>query len=100
MTRERLEELFESNDDEFLKFDRIKQPIYPGTLRPDLYAFNLLDALVPGTQDMVSGAEHDEIFLDVDLDKLADKILDWQVIDLIRCGVRFVSEYDSLAMFA
>lgn len=99
MTRDELQKLFEDNDGEFLKFHHIKQPVFPGTLRPDLYAFNLLDAILPGKTDIVSNASHDEIFLEVDVDKLAAKILDWQVIDLIRCGVRYSGEYDCLAMF-
>lgn len=67
--------------------------------RTDLHAFMLLDSLVPGTRDMVTGAEHDEIFLNVDLDNLAEKITEDQVLDLVRCGVMYNDEFECLSMF-
>lgn len=66
--------------------------------RADLHAFMLLDSLVPCTHDMVSAVEHDEIFIEVSLDKLAAVATEEQMVELIRCGVR-LSEYDCLAMF-
>lgn len=40
--------------------------------RPDLIAFNLLDKLVPGTRDIISAAEHDQFYLDVSVEALAE----------------------------
>lgn len=87
-------ERFEMYTDEFLKFDRVRCKV---NKRPDLHAFILLDSLVPGKIDMISAAEHDEIFLDVDIEKLNDVITDEQIIELIRCGVRCSDE--GLCMF-
>lgn len=68
--------------------------------RPDLNAFLLLDKLCQTRveRDMVSSASHDEIYLDVtpvDLNGLATRE---DILDLVRCGVRY-SE-DSFCMFA
>lgn len=93
---ENISEVFDKFADEFLKFERVENKL---SNRPDLHAFLLLDSLLPGSTDMVSAAEHDEIFLDVELDQLAaTAITEEQVRDLVRCGVR-ISE-DSLCMFA
>lgn len=95
MNSEQLEELFEKHDGEFLKFDRVKNR---KSGRADLHAFLLLDEIVPGGgADIVSCAEHDEIWLDVDVDALANAATEDQVIDLIRCGVRLDDGY--FAMF-
>lgn len=89
-----IEKVFEKHNDEFLKFKRVKNKL---SSRPDIHAFILLNQLVPGTRDMVSAAEHDEFFLDVDVDELEKVATEEQVIDLIRCGVR-LCDY-GLAMF-
>lgn len=87
--------MFDEYEDEFLKFDRVQNKL---SNRPDLHAFLLLDQLFPGTRDMVSGAEHDEIYLDVDEDELREKATPDQLRDLHRCGVR-CDEY-GICMFA
>jgi len=90
-------ETFANYEDEYIKFDRVINPL---SSRPDLCAFILLDKLVPQpTHDIIGSAEHDEIFLDVDCDKLAIVATEADIITLIRCGVRYDHEYDSLAMF-
>jgi hypothetical protein len=89
-----LEEMFEKHEDEFLKFDRVQNK---RSKRQDLHAFLLLDELVPGDNDIVSCAEHDEIYLGVDCGELAEVITEEQVIELSRCGVR--PGRDCLCMF-
>lgn len=96
MTLEELQAALDS-DDEFLKFDRIENP---RSKRPDLHAFLLLDELVPGTSDMIAAAEHDEFFIQVSPEALAKVATVEQVRELSRCGVRYDSSNDSLAMFA
>lgn len=93
-----LEAAFEAADKEFLKFDRIENPLHP---RPDICAFLKLHELVPAhpDRDMVAAAEHDEIYLEVDAEALAAVATQEDIIYLHRCGVRFSSEVDSLAMF-
>jgi hypothetical protein len=103
MTVEDLKALFEKHDNEFLKSELIASP---RSKRPDLNAFLLLDELVPTEIghykghgfDMVAGAEHDEIFLEPSVDKLAAVITEDQVIELIRCGIRM--DADGLRMYA
>lgn len=72
----------------------------PRTKRPDLHAFLVLDELQPGKRDIISAAEHDEFWLDIDCEKLAEVITEDQVRDLVRCGIRYDDENESLCMFA
>lgn len=83
-----LEAVFEKFDsdheDEFLRFERIEHKL---SRRPDIHAFLLLDKLVPGDRDMVAGAKHDEISLDVEVEELAKVATEEDIRDLVRCGV-------------
>jgi len=54
---------------------------------------------IPGEKDVVSYAEHDEIFLDIKPEQLAKVATEEQIKDLVTCGVRINKEYDCLAMF-
>lgn len=101
MTTDELYEMFGGDDDcseDFLKFDRVTGERRLAN-RPDLCAFLLLDRLVPGTHDMVSSAEHDQIWLDVDVEKLAAVITPDDVATLQRCGVFLAVDVESLSMF-
>ena len=89
--------LFEDlEDDDFIKFEHIESPLHP---RPDICAFLLLHALCPGHLDIVSGADHDIIWLETDIDELNNAASKEDIVTLLRCGVHFSSEYDCLAMF-
>jgi hypothetical protein len=92
-----LKAAFERHSDEFLEFSLIESPRHP---RPDVCAFLMLHDLVPGHRDIVSASEHDEFFLDINCDELAKVATDEHIRDLHRCGVRYNSEFDCLAMFA
>lgn len=97
MSEETLDERWErlGNDgEEYIQFDRVQNK---RSNRPDLHAFLLLDELFPENRDMVCAARHDEIFLDVSEDD-AGTLTDEQIIELIRCGVRFGD--GGLVMFA
>lgn len=97
MTIEELSQVWrEESEEEFLEFDRVANK---RTQRADLHAYLLLDELVPGKGDIVEAAQHDEIFLAVPPEELAAVATREQVVELIRCGVRYAREYDSLAMF-
>jgi len=92
-----LEETFRKFDDDYIKFEQVVSPLH---VRPDLCAFLLLDKLVPRPgRKMVAGAEHDEIYLDTDCDALAEVATEEDILTLTRCGVRYDSEVDSLALF-
>lgn len=93
-----IEATFEKHDNEFLKFNMVENKL---NQRPDICAFLLLDRLLPNDgHDMVCAAEHDEIFLDVDCDKLAEVATEYDIIMLTRCGVHYDSDTNGLAMFA
>ena len=82
---------------EYIKFERVENR---RSNRPDLHAFLLLDELCPSNRDrdMVCAAEHDEIWLDVDVNSFV--LTDDQIIELTRCGVRYDPECECLVMFA
>ncbi len=88
----KLRELFAAANDEYLEFERIENPRHPA---PDICAFLMLHDLAPvrngvGSQilDIVAAAEHDEIFLATDIEKLAEVATPGIIRDLARCGVR------------
>ena len=68
------------------------------TDRLDLAAFIRLDKLVPGQRDIVVAAEHDQIWLSVSLEDLAGSATEDDVIYLIRCGVLYDENNNSLKM--
>ena len=59
----------------------------------------LLHKLQPSDDDIIGGANHDEIYLSIDLEKLAAVISEEQIIDLLRCGVQYDRQIDGLMMF-
>lgn len=96
-----LHETFEKHNDEFLKFERVEKP---RTTRRDLHAFLLLDEIVKYDDDravvtILAAAEHDEVLLDIDCNRLAECVTEAQLIELIRCGVRYSADLDSLCLF-
>ena len=95
-----LEALFEKHEAEYIRFENETNPKHP---RPDVCAFLLLHELAPHEmpgRDMVAAAEHDEIWLDADVDTVAEKATEEQIVTLIRCGVRFDRQNHAFAMFA
>lgn len=92
-----LKALFDKYHDEYLKFDRIEHKL---SRRRDLHAFLLLDALLPDGRTIVSAAEHDVFYLDIDVEALAKTSITEELVrDLHRCGVRYENEFDCLALF-
>ena len=93
-----LKEVFDQYESEFLNFDRVPEDRKLSN-RLDLCAFLLLDQLVPGTRDIVSAAEHDVIYLETDVEKLAEVATLDDVLTLARCGVMWNDEIECLEMF-
>jgi hypothetical protein len=92
-----LKEMFDKHGDEGCHFERV---VNKKSTRPDLHAFLLLDELVPDSnRDILAGAEHDEVFLDVSIDELEGRITEEQVRDLLRCGVFYNDDDEVLYMF-
>lgn len=89
--------LFEKYEDEYLKFDRITCPRFSS---PDLCAFYLLYDLcvVEKGCDIICHAERDEIWLNVNTERLAIVAAEEDILTLIRCGVCF-DGCDTLCMF-
>lgn len=97
MTVDEMIAVFDEENDEYIKFDRVQNPL---SARPDMHAFRVLEGLDPEyVEDMVAAAEHDEIYLGVDPEVVAAGITREGVIDLIRCGVRWDSSNDGFSMF-
>ncbi len=96
MEQTRFFELMEAYDGEYLKFDRVENKLCG---RPDIHAFLLLDRLVPGNRDIISASEHDQYYLDIDIDDLIQVITEDQVVELKRCGISYDAEYDCLYSF-
>ena len=90
---EKLEQMFNKFDNDYITAPESEQP-------HDLRVFEMLNKLVPGSRDIVSCAEHDEIWLAVSPDELeAAGVTEEQVHQLVRWGLRYDSQTDSLAMF-
>jgi hypothetical protein len=87
---------FEKLDDVNPKFKDIANKL---SSRPDIHALILLNQLTPGDSDMVSAAEHDQIWLDVEIDKLALVVTVEQLEELYACGVYYDPDVESLFMF-
>jgi len=96
MTIEELKKLFEIHNDEYIRFERVKNKL---SSRPDLHAFLLLDSMCPGSDDMVSSARDDEIYLGVDPHSVLDAVTESMVVDLIRCGISYNREFDCFVIF-
>lgn len=95
---------FEAYKAEHGKFGMIRIEDAPSN-RADLCAFLLLDALLP-YRDMImlpgskiiASAHHDLIYLGVDCDKLAEVATKRDILTLVRCGVIYDDDTNSLMM--
>lgn len=85
MTVEQLEELFQTHENEFLEWEKVTNKL---SQRTDLHVFIKLDQMCPSNLDIVAYAEHNEFFLSVSLEELAQVATEDDIIELIRCGVR------------
>jgi hypothetical protein len=81
--------------DDYTEFEKVENK---RSNRPDLHAMIILDELIPGKRNMVSSAEHDEMWLDVDEEELEKVITHELALELYRCGFQFC-EYGSLHRF-
>jgi len=79
-----------------LKFDRVGAK---RSSRPDVHAFILLTELCPGSGCIVDAAEHDKIWLSIDVGDLESNATEANIVELIRCGVMYDDEMESLAMY-
>lgn len=87
--------LFKQYEDEYLKFNKVKIKL---SERPDLHAFLFLDKLFPGERDIIRATGHDQIWLDID-DEQIETLTKNQILELLRCGVLYDEDEESLYMF-
>lgn len=98
MSVEQLKATFDKYDDEYIQFQNVTNK---RSRRPDMHAFIVLDELLPGDGkgDLISAAEHDQFFLDIEPEALARVATEEIVLDLVRCGVSYDEENESLFLF-
>lgn len=98
MTTSEIEQMFEKHEDESHHFDRVDKK---RAWRADVHALILLDELFPNVEssDMISSAEHDQIWLAPSTEQLLEKLTEDHIIELRRCGVWWDSDYQGLSMF-
>jgi len=98
MSVEQLSATFDKYEDEYIQFKNVANK---RSRRPDMHAFIVLDELLPGDGkgDLISAAEHDQFFLDIEPEALARVATEEIILDLVRCGVSFDEENESLFLF-
>lgn len=74
----------------------------PPSRRKDLCGLILLDRLVPVGSEfvytMLGAADHDHVWLRIDLDELASRVTEEDVRLLVACGLCIDRELDSLCL--
>ena len=88
-------DLFEKHDDEFNKFDRVQHKL---SENQELHGYLLLVKLFPNEARILQSAEHDMVWIGPESDDL-ESLTEAQIIELLRCGIHFDGDNDSLAMF-
>lgn len=95
------EELVEYMDGKYFSHDawgKMQTELHLSKKR-DLAAFLLLERLCPGPGQIVSAAEHNQIWLGVDLNDLAESATFDDLDYLMKCGVFLDKKFDCLSMF-
>ena len=90
------EQIFSENSKEYLKFERIEEKL---SQRPDIHALMLIDRLLPESGNIIDGIDEDELILDVNTARFFKAATPKDIIDLIRCGVSFDKDMETLSLF-
>ena len=82
---------WEENEDEYLKSEKIKNPLHKfRDLNGMLLLANLVEKYNVGNDyGILSCAEHDVVYFDVDCEKLEEFLTDEEALDLILSGILF-----------
>ena len=99
MTLEEFVEFYETrlDKDDFGDFEDIVNPLHPCG---DLCAMLYLSKLLPTKQrDFIGAAEHDAIYFCHDICTQCHLFTEEDIIYLLRCGVYYDEEVDSLMMY-
>lgn len=83
-------------DYEGCKFERVQNKL---SQRADLHAFLLMDRILPSSDNIISRAEHKEIYFSVQIDDFASVVTQDEVLELVRCGVSYDGHFNCLYMF-
>jgi len=92
MTIDELKEIYcEHEESEYLEFASIEKPEH---VRRDICAFLMLHKFSDenANEAIISKASYDEIYFDIKLEKIIEKLKKQDIINLIRCGVRLGTE--------
>lgn len=76
--------LFEKYEDEYLCFDRVERKLSEVM---DVHLFMVLGRLSPNVREIITGAEHDKVYIAGDAGWLVDAATEDEIRDLIRCGL-------------
>lgn len=96
MELQEMADLFKKHEDAFLKDENVTMLT---TKRRDLHAFLLLDHLSPGDLPALSYASHDEVTLAFDPGTVAANAAEADIVELVRCGVRYSASHECFEMF-
>lgn len=66
--------------------------------RRDLCGFLIMDMLIPGTGDILGGADHDVVYMSADREEVLAKCTLDDLRALRACGINF-GAYDDLQMY-
>jgi hypothetical protein len=88
MDMELLTEWSERHEGEHLQFKRIAEKDRLHS-RPDLCGMLLLAKICPGDTDLITSAEHDQVWFGVDQDA---EMTEEQFVYLLRCGIIWDSD--------
>ena len=91
-----IKKIMEEVNDEMCKFEKV---VTKFSNRADLHAFILLDKILPNSTDIISATAYKSIFIDIDIKKLEKVISYDQIVELVRCGICYESDYDCLYKF-
>ncbi len=81
--------------EEFCKFENIEERL---STRRDMHAMIILDKVLPGNNNMIAASGHDEVWLCIACEDLAEVITEEDILNLVRCGVMLDSD-EGLKMF-
>lgn len=97
MTLEQMIILFEQFGDDVASYvEPEDRELHP---KEDLNAFLLLAKLVPDDNNLIVAAEHDVIHFTTDVEDLARVATEEDIKNLVRDGVFYDTDTDSLSMF-
>ena len=90
-------ELESFKDEDRLEFENLPDK-YKLHARRDLCGFLIMDMLIPGTNRILRGADHDVVYMDADREEVLAKCTLDDLRALRACGIT-LGEYDDLQMY-